>query len=153
MKNIYLGVPIKNGFYKKSIKNNDDFVDCKFADSKQISKDRYELQHDLFYRAKDGKIIVIKKGFKHDGASKWIFKAFGKWTNPAILHDGLYSIKYYRKKSDDLFDEANEICDVAWLRRKVYYSFVRLFGGKAWSEKTKESVIYNEQFVKIQEQL
>ena len=89
---------MKQGFYLENGRP------CKYADSKQITASRYILQHDLYYVAKNEAIYLIKKGFTHDGASKGFLKRFGKYTNPAILHDGLYgSHRVKRGLADSLF--------------------------------------------------
>jgi len=135
---------LKQGFYLEYGKP------CKFADSKQISSSRYKLQHDLYYVAKNGAIYLIKKGFIHDGASKGFLKRFGRYTNPAILHDGLYgSHRTKRGIADGLFDESMEFCEVQYVRRNVYWSVVRSVGWIAYNGKSKETIEKNCLFVEI----
>lgn len=144
-----VGIPLEAGYYKRVSQSSNRFQACAFADSKQIDEDYYVLQHDLFYRCKDGRIIVIKKGFIHDGASKGFLRHFGKYTNPAISHDGLYGIQHDREDSDELFDESMEVCGVGWLRRNTYWLMVRMFGESAFNDQTKEDVEKNKKFVEI----
>lgn len=136
-------VPKEPGFYLA------DGSPCKFADSKQITVEKYVLQHDLTYRAKDGSFYTVRAGFIHDGASKGFLKHFGKYTNAAILHDALYGIKYKRSISDKLFDEAMEVSGVGWFRRNLYWSIVRMAGWSAFNAKTKETVDKNKQYLMI----
>lgn len=125
-------IPLKAGFYLG------DGTKCEFADSKQISSSKYKLQHDLYYRSKDGRVFVVKKGFVHDGASKGFLKRFGKYTNAAILHDALYASELLsRKEADKLFLEAMEVSDVHYFRRHTYYYAVRMFGGLVWKNHKK----------------
>lgn len=144
-----LGIPEKVGFYKRAGAISNRFEECPYADSKQIDENNYWLQHDLFYRARDGKIYVIKKGFIHDGASKGFLKHFGKYTNASILHDGLYAIQYDRSESDELFDEAMEESDVPGWKNNSYWFIVRLFGWWAFKDQAKEDVEKNKKFVEI----
>lgn len=136
------------GFYKR-LDESTRFIKCPFADSKQITSKEYELQHDLFYRAKDGRIFVIRKGFIHDGASKGVLTHFGKFTNPAILHDGLYSIQHDRSDSDSLFDESMEVCGVSWIRRNTYWFFVRVGGWSAFTNQKEEDIQMNKKYITI----
>ncbi|MDC7249274.1 MAG: DUF1353 domain-containing protein [Sphaerochaetaceae bacterium] len=142
MKNI----PLKAGFYLS------DGSKCEFADSKQISSSKYELQHDLYYRSKNGRVFVVKKGFVHDGASKGFLKRFGKYTNAAILHDALYASELLsRKESDDLFLEAMEVSDVHYLRRYTYYYAVRMFGGFVWAKHKRHEIRKAKRYILIKE--
>ena len=139
-------IPHKVGFYY------DNGKPCRFADSEQIGKDKYRLQHNLHYRAVGGSLFVIKEGFIHDGASKGILKHFGKYTNAAILHDALYGINYKeRGDADDLFLEAMAHSNVNWLRRYTYWSMVRAIGWAAYNAKTEESIAECKQFIEIWE--
>ena len=134
---------LKQGFYLE------DGTPCKYADSKQIDKNNYELQHDLYYVALNGEIFHIKKGFIHDGASKWILKRFGRYTNASILHDALYgSNKVSRSKADNLFLEAMEFSKVPYMRRYTYYWTVRGLGWTAYKKSQKEIDI-DSKFIKI----
>lgn len=140
-------IPKKAGFYKES---KNEFIVCEYADSKQISDNRYKLQHDLFYRCKSGSIYHVKKGFTHDGASKGFLKSFGRYTNAAILHDALYASHLLdRDESDDLFLEAMEVSNVVWCRRYSYYSVVYLFGGNAYNSKSLKTIKKNKNFILI----
>lgn len=140
-------LPKNIGFYKIE---NDVFVGCEFADNKQIDKDRYKLQHDLYYRSKDGRIFLIKKGFIHDGASKGFLKRFGRYTNAAILHDVLYASEMKsREEADELFLEAMEVSNVVYLRRYTYYWAVRIFGGNVWQFHTKRSIKKAQNYIEI----
>ena len=136
-------VPKEPGFYLK------DGSPCKYADSKQISANRYVLQHDLTYRAKNGSFYTVRAGFTHDGASKGFLRHFGKYTNAAILHDALYGIQYRRSTADSLFLEAMKVSGVGWFRRKLYWSIVRAAGWSAFNGKSEETVRKNKQYLMI----
>lgn len=138
--------PIRQGFYKMGSLG---WEICDFADSKQITKNKYKLQHDLFYRAKNGFIYVVKKGFVHDGASKGFLKHFGKYTNASILHDALYANNFNRAISDDLFLESMASSGVSYLRRYTYYWAVRGAGWSAFNSKTKNSIKENRKYLQI----
>ena len=137
-------IPLKVGFYYESGEP------CRFADSEQIGKDKYRLQHDLYYRAVGGALFIVKDGFVHDGASKGFLKHFGKYTNAAILHDALYGINYKeRGDADGLFLEAMAHSNVNWLRRYTYWSIVRGAGWAAYNGKTEESIAECKQYIQI----
>lgn len=135
---------LRQGFYYA------DGTPCEYADSKQISPDYYELQHDLYYVAKDGAIYRIKKGFVHDGASKGLLKRFGKYTNASILHDGLYGSHIVsQNEADDLFLEAMEFSKVAYFRRYTYYWVVWLVGEFAYDGKSEVTIERNRIYVML----
>lgn len=137
------------GFYKKGIKTN-SFVECPYADSKQISEELFELQHDLYYKAKDGRVFLIRRCFVHDGASKEFLKHFGRYTNAAILHDLLYVSKIVsRAEADKLFLEAMEVLEVEGWRRYTYYVFVRVLGRFPYSKYTNAQVIAARKMIQI----
>lgn len=132
---INMVIPTQAGFYYES------GVPCKYADSKQVSADKYILQHDLCYRAKDGTLYVVNTGFEHDGASKGFLKRFGDYTNAAILHDALYGSELEsRGKADRVFLEAMKHSGVPWYQRYTYYSAVAAAGWLVWSKHTDKSV-------------
>ena len=149
-----LNFPKKAGFYEVDeeaglYKKHKLFKACPFADSEQISANKYKLQHDLYFRAKDGRIFIVKKGFIHDGASKGFLKSFGKYTNAAILHDALYGSGHDRSEADSLFDEAMEISGVSWLRRNTYWAFVRVGGWYAYNTQDEKEIEENKKFIII----
>lgn len=80
--------------------------------------------------------INVPKGFKTDFASiprifYCILTPIGKHTQPAILHDYLYSFGYKegfsRKDSDRVFLEAMSDCGVNVVTRRLMWLAVRLF--------------------------
>jgi len=144
LKKEFENIPKKAGFY---LQNG---TPCPYAKSFQISDDLYKLEHDLYYRSIDGRIFVVRKGFIHDGASKAFLKHFGKYTNAAILHDALFGTqKLPRNEADNLFLEAMQVLQVAYIRRYAYYWMVVCLGWKAWNDKTDEQRQINQKYLEV----
>lgn len=138
---------MKFGFYKFI---NNDFINVKYADNKQISSSEYELQEDIYYRSKKGDLFLIKKGFIHDGASKGFLKRFGKYSLGALLHDALYASELLKKsEADNLFLEAMELLEVSYAQRYTYYWAVVLMGWNTWRKHTNLSIAQGRKYIKI----
>jgi len=137
-------IPNTAGFYLA------DGSYCKYANSQQISKKKWKLEHDLYYRAKDGRLFVVRAGFIHDGASKWILRHFGDYTNAAILHDALYGSEIVpRGDADDLFLEGMKVLGVPWYTRYTYYYAVVAIGWSVYGQHTEASVADGRKFIDI----
>lgn len=107
-----------------------------------IGSYRYKLLEDIsvninpvdFYYFKDGGINNVPKGFITDGYSVprlfWnIFPPLGKDDRCAILHDYLYKVgAYNRKTCDKIFLEAMKQCKVHRWKCYIKYYMVRIFG-------------------------
>ena len=106
-----------------------------------------------------GVVILVPKGFVHDGASApwgtWnIIRPFGRTLRAAVIHDFLYDTRgrwnkamravlgtdtgeAARALADDIFREAmwvdrNPPWNVSWAQRNGAYRLVRQFGREAW---------------------
>ncbi len=77
--------------------------------------------------------LVVPAGFKSDLASTpravwWLVPPDGKWTEPAVVHDYLYSQrKCSRWVADALFRQALRDVGVGWWLRWLIWLAVRLF--------------------------
>jgi len=90
-------------------------------------------------------IITVPSGFVTDGASVprifWnIFSPFGSYFRAAVIHDYLYSplnAKFNRKQSDGIFLDGMRELGVGWLKRKMIYRAVRMFGMRSFKSPVK----------------
>ena len=104
---------------------------------------RQEVFQDYIYEI-NGYRITVPKGFITDLASVprsfWtIFPPFGRYTPAAVIHDFLYS-RYNstginRTLSDKIFLHIMKELGVSFLKRKIMYKAVRLFGKTSWENK------------------
>lgn len=103
----------------------------------------------------DGKVIVVPEGFVTDFASIprlfWIILTpDGQYTQAAVLHDYLYSVRgkvknpgsdeiivFSRKDCDDIFLEGMQVLGVPFWKRSVMHRAVRMFGWIPWNKKEK----------------
>ena len=112
---------------------------------KKIDATRYQIVSNLAYE-NDTLSVIVKDGFYTDGAS--IPKALwnivgspfeGNYTEPAIIHDGLYGSHWLTKEeSDKLFLEMMKVNGVSWLKRYTMYYAVKWFGNGAWNKPQKK---------------
>lgn len=107
---------------------------------------RVERQFIYFIGSEDSdEFITVPKGFITDFASVprlfWIFiPPDGKYTQACVLHDYLYHKQLYsRKESDTIFLEAMKVSKVFWLKRRIIYRAVRLFGWMCWKKRNNET--------------
>lgn len=104
-----------------------------------IDGERFLLLTPLLYKAANQKLFVVPTQFVTDFASIprplwWRYPKSGPWNKAATLHDYLYVTNgVTRARADALFLEALEACGVNWWTRRVFYSAVRVAGGKAWN--------------------
>lgn len=90
----------------------------------------------------------VPEGFITDFASipKVFHAIFSPWNMKhgpaAILHDYLYQYKpVTRKTADDIFLEAMRLYGVGWLKRHIFYSAVRGFGGPVYDDRERTARI------------
>lgn len=56
----------------------------------------------------------------------------------ALVHDYIYKVQTMtRQEADELFNEIMIICEVFWIKRTLYYLWVRLGGWVAWKKHKK----------------
>lgn len=93
--------------------------------------------------------IWVPKGFHSDSASiprfLWgIYPSWGRWNRAAVVHDWLYTVQVTtREEADSVFLDALEVCGVPWIRRRIFHSSVRVFGGRHWAKWTPEQITEN----------
>jgi hypothetical protein len=102
--------------------------------------DQRELTSDFAYQRKNGRVILVEKGFVTDYASipkiipKWVISADDPIIREgAVIHDYLYQThKYPRKECDEILIEIMaELGASIPIQILVFFS-VRLFGGSHW---------------------
>lgn len=119
-------------------KNRGKFLDKIVVEPLPNGKD-WQLQHEVRYITKDGRVIYIPAGFITDFASiPWVFRrlfqpATGKHRKAAVVHDWIFRTA----DSPFTFEEANEIFnDIMILsktenwKRTLIYNGVK-FGGRS----------------------
>jgi len=113
---------------------------------------------ESWYIASDGTVIHMQIGDKTDLAStprtaKFIFNGAGRETPIAVVHDEGYSqvnkrryniiTKEYsiptQKWWDKTFKSGCLLCKTNWIKAKVYYRALRMFGWIAWSRYRRKS--------------
>ena len=120
----------------------------------------WELMSDGLYLTsvpeivdKMGGFVFVPRGYRTDLASVprlpfAYWRAGGKGSLPAILHDYLYEHGdgISRKAADDVFAEAmKEVEDPSWFTtRWLMYSAVRLGGGRSWRRYRRERELATE---------
>lgn len=104
----------------------------------------FAIGQDFRYVANDGSVTTVKKGFICDLASIpkmfWnIYDRWGKYGPACVVHDWNYWMRYYtRQQADELLLEGMVNLEVAKLTRFNIYHAVRMLGGFAWSNNTKQ---------------
>jgi hypothetical protein len=112
-----------------------------FTEAQLIMLDnfRWKLAKPLSYHVGEypsKTIIKVPKGTETDMASipriLWaFFPPTGRWAKAAILHDYLYSKGCVERiEADKIFLESMKVLGVCVGTRAVFYSAVRLFGGR-----------------------
>src|SRR5687768_16609042 len=111
------------------------FVPGTEVEVKQIGDRSWETLSRLEYQAKN-RTFTVEPGFTTDFASVprcfvWLFPASGRYTKAAILHDYLCSEPVgsgliSRGDADGIFRQAMRTLDVAFLRRWLMWSGVRV---------------------------
>lgn len=101
-------------------------------------KREWILLQDISYTFKSlwlEKTIIIPAWFRFDGASiprlfHWIWTPMGTDTLPwALFHDYIYRTHLYpRDIADQLFNELMIDCDVSFIKRALFYLWVRIWG-------------------------
>lgn len=91
--------------------------------------------------------LTTKAGYAWDGATK---APDYKAERASLVHDALYQLFWkgkinqrQRKKADELFYKICRQDGVSWIRAKIYYYAVRVFGDKDWSwvDKLKKKIL------------
>jgi len=94
-------------------------------------------------------IVVIPEGFYTNFANvpllfRGVIRVNGKHRFAALLHDYMYSVRgnvvtkqgirvnFSRKECDLIFLKEMGFSKVNFIKRKIMYRIVRLFGGKSW---------------------
>jgi len=92
-----------------------------------LKKQNSSRQHNLQY-------IPVSRYFVSDFASipfpfNKILSPFGRYAEPAILHDWLYAIGQpgKRKEADILFYKSMKEQDVGWFERRIFFGAVRMY--------------------------
>jgi len=104
---------------------------------KKVGKMTWEVYEPLIYERSVDDVITVPIGFVSDIASipkpLWsILPPNGRYAKAAFLHDFLYfSKKRSRKECDFIFLEAMQVLGVSWLKRRIMFAAVRVFGGFA----------------------
>lgn len=91
----------------------------------------------------DGRLIVVPGGFQFDGHSIPLYglgflNPYSADMRAALLHDWLYHLHEHgqaittRRQADWEYLLEMKRCGSNWLRRTVFYTFVRLFGWLWW---------------------
>ena len=106
--------------------------------------DKRELLQGLVFTAKDGIIVVARKGFVTDYASipkflrSWIDQDSGRIRDAAVIHDYLYkygySLGFQRKHVDGYFYEAMRDLGMGFIKATAAWLAVRVFGFKYWTK-------------------
>lgn len=117
---------------------------------KELGYKQWEVMETFTFTTKEGKVLLVNKGFRCDLASvaRW-FKSIvdtpSYWTQAAVLHDKLYDNNrrgfgegITRKQADTILKEGMGVKEkeynIPWrIRRKnLVYLAVRLGGGPSW---------------------
>lgn len=118
-------------------------------DLRAYDEGEWVVLNDLKYRAADGKVYTVEKGFVTDLASipaplRGVLNVNGRSRSPAVLHDALYSLQpVSRGVADSLFYEALISVGVHYLVAWVYWTGVRA-GGWLYYDKRKGSPTVND---------
>lgn len=131
--------------------------DCGRCDAELCKADagQIELLEELRVRIPGYGILVIKRGFRWDGAS--IPRFFWRATyHPlhhriiiaSLVHDALYASEIFeRSEADNIFKLILEKWGVPWWDRNKMWLAVRTFGGSVWKTHTEESIKTARKFV------
>ena len=102
--------------------------------------------------------ICVPAGFKTDLASVprflWgKYPPFGSYTRAAIIHDYLYSTRYFgkdsRKLADKIFREVMKLDKVPESTILQFYRSVRWWGWIVWGRHTKKSILEARQNIRL----
>ena len=110
---------------------------------KFIAKNQWVIIRDFRYNSPKYGLITVPCGFCTDGASipsllwgvigsPWA----GNYPEAAVIHDYTYfEKKFTRAECDKIFLEAMGILGVSFLKRRLMYRALRIFGWLAWKNK------------------
>lgn len=109
----------------------------------------WALMREFGYRREiDGaeEPIDIPEGFLTDFASvppfaQWLIPKWGKYGNPAVVHDWLYwKQTKSRRYADETLLDAMNVTGVDFVRKYAIYWAVRCFGWWAWMRNAEDRV-------------
>lgn len=107
----------------------------------------------LVYRAADGTVYIVPKGFVTDLASiprplRGLIETNDASRAPAVLHDYLYCLQLEtRQRADALFREALQVRHVPPFRRNLMWSAVRTAGWIYWNKRANGQGLHLDDFV------
>lgn len=105
----------------------------------------WQVQHEIRYVTKLGRVIYIPAGFITDFASipkffRWLFQpATGKHRRAAVVHDWIYRTPtedYTKAAGDTIFLEIMELDGVEEWKQTMLYQAVANFGGSSFKART-----------------
>lgn len=105
--------------------------------------DRILVEDLVYYSSLLGHNVVVRAGTKTDYGSipkilHSIMSPTGKPTYGFVVHDDLYKRGLYSKSvSDKVLEEANEVLDVGWFKRKTITAGLKVGGWVAWNNYRK----------------
>ena len=112
-------------------------------------KKEIKLLEEITFTLPDSQELTVKPGFVFDGATipQICWTTIGhplehRFIYAALLHDALYASRYLpRKEADRYFLQfLKEFSGVGKYTAGKMYLGVRLFGEKAWNEKTDDQI-------------
>lgn len=117
------------------------------ADLRMLGDGEWELLSPFSYHVgqyPSDDVITVPAGFVTDLASIprlfWsVLPPHGRYAKAAIIHDYLYveAIKT-REYADKVFLEAMEVLGVSWVKRRIMYAAVRMFGAGNYNRKSND---------------
>lgn len=122
-----------------------------------IVTDLWEVEEDYSILLSRGRKLLIKKGFRMDGASipRMFWRVVGHpFQLPllpcALAHDGLYAAELLpRGECDWEFLSLQELAGIGWAKRNTIYSAVRAGGVFVWGKHTPASISEARRFCSI----
>ena len=104
----------------------------------------WELQHEVRYVTKDGRVIYIPAGFVTDFASiPWFFRrlfqpATGKHRDGAVVHDWIFrtaDCPFTFEEANDIFNDIMVLRNTTNWKRALIYKGVQLGGRSSFVER------------------
>lgn len=124
--------------------------DVKVAWRNHLSRFELVEPYDVLWVDGEGETLAqftVEAGLLTDGPSipkrlRGIVPWYGHHFQPAVTHDDCYQHHHGldRTQADLLFLEGMADEGVPWLRRRVMYHAVSLFGGSSWKPEDREAV-------------
>ena len=145
--------PLKTKFLLCSASCNDCKRNICLNEQKMI-----ELLETVTFQLPDHNILEINAGFQFDGASipKICWTSIGhplehRFILAALLHDALYLSQYLKRETADqyFYDFLKDFSGVGTCTAWKMHTGVRLFGGKAWKEKTESQIAWARKIITL----